>query len=347
MPRQKSFRVALIGTDSLRGKEIKAILSTKKFPLSHIEFYDVDVEEEYSKLTEFRGEPRVIHHPSGEALENLDLVFLAGDKETSRLFGGLAAKKKFRAIDLSEAFGDTDDIPLVVAGVNDALVAGRRFPLIANPHPLTIIVSSLLHRMISEFGLEKAVVFALQPVSAFDESGIEELASQSAAMLSSASLKKEIFREQIAFNILSHTEQPDANGFSSGERRVVSEVKKVLGLPGLPLFLSIIQAPVFHTYSVMAYLELRDEAGIRDIKDLYQGQPLFEVGPASSSCAVSSISVAGKEQIFIGQVKKEEALPRAFWIWTVTDNLTRGSALNALEIARILYNHQSAKRTAR
>ncbi|MBN2408620.1 MAG: hypothetical protein JXE07_02690 [Candidatus Aminicenantes bacterium] len=338
MPGRKKFRVALVGTDSLRGKEIKSFLSVKKFPLSHIEFYDVDVDDEYSKLTEFRDEPRVIHHPSGEALEGLDLVFLAGDKETSRVYGPLAAARKFQAIDLSEAFSDQEEIPLVVAGVNDSLLSSRRFPLVANPHPLTIILSSLLHRLIAQFGLEKAVVFALQPVSAFDESGIEELASQSASMLSSAAFKKEVFREQIAFNILSHTEAPDANGFSSGERRVVAEVKRVLGRPDLPLFLSIVQAPVFHTYSVMAYLELRAEADIRGLRDLYREGPLFDLSPATSSCAVSSISVAGKEQIFIGQIKKEENSPCSFWIWTVTDNLTRGSALNALEIARILYD---------
>ncbi len=346
MSRQKKFRVALIGTDSLRGKEIKSVLSVKKFPLSDIEFYDVDVEEEYSKLTEFRDEPRVIHHPAGAVLEGLDLVFLAADKETNRLYGRLAAEKNYQAIDLSDTFSGQDDIPLVVAGVNDSLLASQRFSLIANPHPLTIILSSLLHRLIAKFGLEKAVVFGLQPVSAFDEPGIEELASQSAAMLSSASLKKEVFREQIAFNILSHTESPDANGFSSLERQVVAQVKKVLGLAGLPLSLSVVQAPVFHTYSVMAYLELQVEADIRTLEDLYKEGPLFKLNAASSSCAVSSISVAGKEQICIGQIKKESSYPRAFWIWTVTDNLTRGSALNALKIARVLFQRKKGGRAA-
>jgi aspartate-semialdehyde dehydrogenase len=344
---KRKFRVALIGTDSLRGKEIKAVLSVKRFPLSHIEFFDVDVEGEYSKLTEFQDEPRVIRHPTGAALEGLDLVFLAADKETNRLYGRLAAEKKYQAIDLSEAFSGQDDIPLIVVGVNDSLLAARRFPLIANPHPLAITLSSLFHRLLAKFGLKKAVVFALQPASAFDESGIEELASQSAAMLSSASLKKELFREQIAFNILSHTEAPDTNGFSSVERQVVSEVKKVLGLAGLPLSLSVVQAPVFHTYSVMAYVELQAEADIPDLEDLYTEGTLFKLNPASSSCAVSSISVAGKEQIFIGQIKKEESSRRAFWIWTVTDNLTRGSAVNALEIARVLFDRKSGGRAAK
>ena len=347
MAGKRKFQVALIGTDSLRGKEIKNILGAKKFPLSHIEFYDADVQEEFGKLTEFQGEPRVIHQPSGVALAGLDLVFLASDRETNLRIGRQAAEKGFRAIDLSGAFGDQEDIPLVVAGVNETILSERPFALIANPHPVTIILSSLLHRLIARLGVAKAVAFVLQPVSAFEESGIEELASQSAAMLSGASPNKEVFRDQVAFNILSHTDAPDANGFSSGERQIISEVKRVLGLPALPLSLSVIQAPVFHTYSIMAYVEPETKANIQDLERLYKESPLFKIGTPSPSCAVTCLSVAGKEQIFIDQIKKEESFPNAFWIWTVTDNLTRGSALNALEIAQSLYGGKTGKRASK
>jgi aspartate-semialdehyde dehydrogenase len=347
MANSRKLRVALIGTDSLRGKEIKNILSAKKLPFSHLEFFDMDVQDEYSKLTDFEGEPRVIHHPSAAALEGTDLVFLAADRETSRLFGRLAAEKGYQAIDLTGAFSEQDDIPLIVAGVNDSLLKAASPPLIANPHPVTIILSSLLDRLIAKLGIVKAVAFVLQPVSAFDESGIEELASQSAAMLSGASPSKAVFREQIAFNILSHTEIPDANGFSSGERQVIAEVKRVLGRPDLPLSLSFIQAPVFHTYSIMAYLEPAGETNIQDLERLFKESPLFKLGPHSASCAVTCLSVAGKEQIFIGQIKKEESFPNSYWVWTVTDNLTRGSALNALEIARALNSRPRGERTPR
>lgn len=347
MASKKKFRVALIGTDSLRGKEIKNILSAKKFPLSHIEFFDTDVQEEFGKLTEFQGEPRVIHSPSAAALEGLDLILLAADRETNLNFGRLAAENKYRVLDLSGAFSGQDDIPLVVAGVNDSLLAANQFPLIANPHPVTIILSSLLHRLIAKLGLAKAVAFVLQPVSAFDEPGIEELASQTAAMLGGASPSKKVFREQIAFNVLSHTEPPDANGFSSGERQVISEVKRVLGFPELPLSLSVIQAPVFHAYSIMVYVEPAAETNIQDLERLYRENPLFKIAAPSPSCSVTCLSVAGKEQIFIGQIKKEESFPNAFWIWSVTDNLTRGSALNALEIARTIYDRKPGARASK
>ncbi|MBM3285619.1 MAG: hypothetical protein FJY81_07070, partial [Candidatus Aminicenantes bacterium] len=166
MKSPEKFRVGVVGTDSLRGREIKNILSTKKFPLTHIEFFDPDVEEEYSKLTQFRDEPKVVHHLDPEALEGLDLVFLAADRKTNRACGRLAAEKNFQAIDLSETFSADEDVPLIVAGVNDDLIARKKFPLIANPHPAAIVLSSLLHRLDGKFGVTKAVAFILQPVSA-------------------------------------------------------------------------------------------------------------------------------------------------------------------------------------
>jgi len=336
MATKRPFRVALIGTDSLRGQEIKNLLSVKRFPLASIDFFDPDVEEEYSKLTQFQDEPKVVHHLDPQALDGLDLVFLAAGEETSRNYGRLALAKGFQAIDLSGTFNGDESVPLVVAGVNDEAAALERYPLIANPRPAAIILASLLHRLIGRFGVTSAVAFILQPASAFDQAGIRELADQSTAMLSGASPRKEVFKEQVAFNLLSRTEALDAAGFSCGERQVISEVRRVLGLPGFPITLSIIQAPVFHTYSIMAYVELAKPAGIPEIEAVYRRSRLFKIGPRSGSCPVSSMSVAGKEQIFIGQIKKEQDRPNAFWIWTVTDNLTRGSALNALEIAERL-----------
>jgi aspartate-semialdehyde dehydrogenase len=344
MTTNRKFRMALVGTDTLRGKEIKALLSVKKFPLASLDFFDADVGEEYSKLTQFRDEPKVIHQLAADALEGMDVVFLAADERTSRTYGRLAAEKKFLAIDLAGAFSQEESVPVVVAGVNDASLAGERHDVVANPRPATVILASLLHRLIGAFGVSAAVAFILEPASAYDRAGIEELADQSAALLSGASPRKQIFKEQIAFNLLSRAESPDANGFSNGERQIVSEVRRVLGRPDLPLTLSIIQAPVFHTYSIMAYVELARPAEISALETAYRQSPLFKVGTRAAARPVSSIAAAGKEQIFIGQIKKDDSRPNAFWIWTVTDNLTRGSALNALDIAKSLLAGRPARR---
>ncbi|MFW6159814.1 MAG: hypothetical protein ACOC57_01565, partial [Acidobacteriota bacterium] len=183
----KLFRLALVGIDSLRGKEIKSVFEQKRFPLASMEFYNPDVGEEFSKLTEFRDEPKVVHHLDEKYLEGLDLVYLATDKDISKKLGQLARKGKFRAIDLSEAFNHDPSVPLIVGGINDNELKGTRTNLVANPHPATIFLSHLIKVILKENRIKQIVSFVLQPASAFDESGIEELADQSVATLSSSS----------------------------------------------------------------------------------------------------------------------------------------------------------------
>jgi aspartate-semialdehyde dehydrogenase len=332
-------RVVLVGTDTMRGNELKNILSKKSFPLEDIDFFDPDVEEEYSKLTQFRGEPKVIKPLDKDSIQGADLVFLAADKKVNQEFGRLAGKQKIIAIDLSETFNADEKIPVVVSGVNDEIVAMEKPALIANPHPVTVILSHLFHAVLGEFGLLKAISFILQPVSAFEKSGIDELADQSYALLSSSKLSKKVFNEQIAFNILSHTEKADRNGFSSVEKQITSEIRRVLSSHDFPLSLSVIQAPVFHTYSIMTYLELERKADIQDLKDIFRKCSFFKF---SAPALTSPISVSGEEKICIGQIKKELSLPGSFWIWAVADNLTRGSALNAFEIAKKLFPNPPA-----
>ncbi|MFQ6109466.1 MAG: Asd/ArgC dimerization domain-containing protein, partial [Candidatus Aminicenantales bacterium] len=329
------MRLALVGTDSLRGKELKEVLNYRNFPFDMIEFFDPDVEEEYSKLTQFRGEPRVIHHLEEESLTDSDLVFLAADKKINRRYGNLARKQKFQAIDLSETFNSESDIPLIVAGINDSILLRESPSIIANPHPVTIMLSHIFYLILQEFGLSKAVSFVLQPVSAYDESGIEELANQSFAVLNSSSLTKKVFKAQIAFNFLSHTEPMDEDGFAAAERQIMAEIKRVLRPWNLPLTLSIVQAPVFHTYSIMVYLELEKETEIQALRNLFRRSPYFKLTSTTLSSPASCVSVAGKEEIHIGQIKREKSFPNGFWIWSVADNLTLGSALNAYEIATL------------
>ncbi|UCC39127.1 MAG: hypothetical protein JSV96_15175 [Candidatus Aminicenantes bacterium] len=336
MSEKKKLKLALVGTDSMRGNEIKNVFGREKFPLKDIDFFDPDVKEEYSKLTNFREEPRVIHHVDEDSLLSADLVFLAAAKEVNRKFGILAhRKKRFQAIDLSETFNTEENVPLVVAGVNDEIISKEKPSLIANPHPVTVVLSHLFHIILRKFGILKAISFVLQPASAYDEPGIKELANQSFSLLSSSSMPKKVFKDQIAFNVLSHTEPPDKRGFYSLEKQITSEVQRVLDKPDFPFFLSLVQAPVFHTYSIMTYIELKKKPGISGLKNLFKESTFFKLSPSSVS---SPASVAGKDEIFVGQIKREESLPNSFWIWTVADNLTRGSALNAFEIARKIHS---------
>lgn len=337
--RSRKPRLALIGSDSLRGKEILDVLTAKKFPLASLELFDPDVEGEYSKLGQFRGEAKVIHGLSPAALEGLDLVFLAADEKTNLRYGRLARTKDYLAVDLAETFNADPKVPLVVAGVNEAVLRRARLHLVANPHPATIMLAHLLAALRAAFGVEQAVAVVLEPASSCAEEGIQELAEQSYAMLGSSAMTKKVFPEQLAFNLLARPGRPEPNGFSAVENRLTREIGRVLGPAEVPLALSVVLVPVFHTYAIMTHVELGHDVKAADVEAALRSDAAFHVASAGEAGATPA-GVAGKDRIHLGPIKKDPALPRGFWVWAVADNLTVGSSLNAYGIARALFEDE-------
>lgn len=334
-------RIALVGTDSISGKEMMAVLERKEFPLKKAEFFDSNVKKEFSKLTQFKGEPRVVNALKDAFLDKVDLVFLASDKKINSQIGIKAEKKKVFAIDLSGAFWEQEEVPVVVSGINDEVLSESERHLVANPHPVTIMLSHILKEAAQKFGVKKTVAFILQPVSAFGKSGVEELAGQSADILNRGSSQKKVFKAQIAFNLLSQSQSVDENGFSEIEKRILFELKRVMRRNDMSL--SLVQAPVFHGYSVMIYMELDKKADIKSVEQAYRESSLFECYSSSLECPVSPALTAGKDEIYIGQVKKDMVSPNGFWVWAVADNLTVGSTLNAYEIALNMISDEKSR----
>lgn len=330
------FRLALVGSESLPGKEIRTVFGDRAFPVRTFEFYDPDVEEEFSRLTEFRGEPKVVHHLEPRILEGLDLVMLAADPETSRACGELALAGSFRAIDLNGVFGRRPDVPVVVAGVNDGLLRTSKPALVTGPHPVTVFLAHLLAAVRARCGLAGALAVALQPASAFDAAGVQELIDQSCALLAGEKMPRRLFREQAAFNILPRAGKIGPDGFSAAEKRVRDEVRRVLEAPRLPLSVAFVQAPVFHAYGVMVHLETERDADLDAFAAALAADPIFRTEPPEGAKSAGPAAVVGKDEIYVGSVKRDAAAPRSFWVWLAADNLTVGSALNTFAVARAL-----------
>lgn len=330
------FRLALVGAESLAGKEIRNVFGSREFPVRTFEFYDPDVKEEYSRLTEFRDEPRVVHHLEPRLLEGLDLVLLAGDPAASRSCGELALTGAFRAIDLNGVFSRRADVPVIVAGVNDGLLRNAKPALVAGPHPVTVFLSHLLAAVRKSFGLARALAVALQPASAFDADGVQELIDQSCSLLAGEKMPRRLFREQAAFNLLPRAEKAGPDGFTAAEKRVRDELRRVLEAPALPLSVSFVQAPVFHGYGVMVHLETERDAGVKGFAASLASDPFLRTEPPEGAKSAGPAAVVGKDEIYVGAVKREASEPRSFWVWLAADSLTAGSALNTLALARAL-----------
>jgi len=330
----RQFRVALIGTNSLRAQEIREQLASGLIPLNSIEFYDPGVEEEYSQLTEFQGEAKVIHHPDVYLLEGLDLVFLAADQETNLKFGQLAKDKGYRAIDLAGSFAGWPEVPAVVVGVNDRILDNKKIALAANPHPVSIIITQVLSALARLAPVLRSLAVVLQPASAYEQAGIEELAEESFSLLSSGNYERKIFPEQMAFNSFPLTEKAAPAGHSLKEKQVEQEIKSILSGQNISFSLSMIQVPVFHGYSLMVYTELAENRALTEVENVFKKNRLFRYFPPNSSQLISNKLVAGENEIFVGHLRRDSDRPGSFWLWVAADNLTAGSAVNALELAR-------------
>ena len=334
MEKRRDINLAIIGTFSLKGRELKNTLENKNLPIKKIRFLDPEVKEEYSHLTDFKGEAQIIQSVKEENLYNMDIVFFTSDSETSKKYCSLAQQYNFRAIDLSGTFNAQKEIPLVVAGVNDSILNEENY-IIANPHPLAIILSAFLHSLQKNFVLNRILVVAFQPASEYEKSGIDELMDQSIGFLNLSKIPKKIFKEQIAFNLISRVGKLEKDGFTDIERTVVKEIKRILSKDTMPLSLSLIQAPIFHTYSLLAFIEFKDSPTIPEIENIFRKSSIFEV-TSPDETPPSPVSIAGKDKIYIGQIKKDNVFSNSFWFWLVADNLTRGSVLNAVEVAEKL-----------
>lgn len=335
MGSQKLLKFALVGTESLQGQELRRRLESADLPPHIMSLYNPGVEEEYSQLTQYRGEAKVVQAPDPVSLSAADLVFLAADKDVSIEYGNLAAEKGIPVVDLTQAFSRDPRFSLIVAGLNDSILNRQKPVLIANPHPVAIILSHLFHELRS-FQIQKAVSFVLQPVSAYGQKGIDELAAQTLELLEGSGLSKNVFKAQIAFNCLSQTESVDKDGFSEVEKQIVEEVRRIYDQDDFPLTLSIIQVPVFFSYSIMTYLELGRKASVSALTNAFKESMFVDAHPPSRDCPASAVRSADSDKVAAGQIKKDRKLDGGYWIWCTADNLTVGSALNALEISRVV-----------
>jgi aspartate-semialdehyde dehydrogenase len=198
------------------------------------------------------------------------------------------------------------------------------------------VLAHLLATLRTGFGLCRAVAVVLEPASAYAEEGIQELAEQSTALLGSGTACNRVFPDPLAFNLLARSARAERKGSVPLETRIGAEVLRILGPDELPLSVSVVLAPVFHTYSIMTHIELAREASAADLKACFRANDVFRLPAPGDEAAVSPRAVAGKERVHLGEIKKDPTVRKGFWLWAVADNLTVGSALNAYGIARAL-----------
>jgi aspartate-semialdehyde dehydrogenase len=328
----KQYRVGLVGIGAV-GTEMINVLRQRKFPASEICILARSARDE-----EVAGETFRVRKAGPEAFDGLDIALFAGtegSKGASKLFGWEAVKRGCVVIDNGDDFRMDDRVPLVVPEINgDALVKHQGF--IANPNCSTIIALmglAPLHRVVP---LKRVTAVTFQSVSGTGRAAIDELDAQARAWAAGSPSAVKVYPYQIAFNVLPQigSARPDMPGFTTEEAKLYFETRKILSAPDIKVAATCVRVPVFYAHSVALHLEftapmppararaiLAQAPGVQVLDDLAAGQypmPLF---------------VQHTDDTFVGRIRVDPSVEHGLALWAVGDNIRKGAALNAVQIA--------------
>jgi aspartate-semialdehyde dehydrogenase len=239
-------------------------------------------------------------------------------------------------IDNSSAFRADPDVPLVVAEVNPEALRDRPKGIVANPNCSTMQLMVALAPLHRAAGIERINVATYQSVSGTGRRALEELGRQTAGLLSFQEVRPEVYPVQIAFNVIPHGGDFDANGDTSEERKLVT--RKILGDDTLRVNATVVRVPVFYGHSEAVNVETREKLGADEARRLLEAAPGVEVvderEPGGYPTPVTHAS--GNDPVYVGRIREDLSHPRALNLWIVSDNIRKGAALNAVQLAELV-----------
>jgi aspartate-semialdehyde dehydrogenase len=313
------YRLGIVNPLTLVGTEIQSILRGRSFPFAKVVLLD-STGTATGALTEIGDEPAIVLPISDDELEDCDLVFFCGTAEGNAEWIQRYDEDRFIAIDLSQPSTVTDG-KLAVAGVNlDEIGSDDR--LLVSPHPITIPIAMILRQIELLGRVEMCTATVVQPASVFEQIGVEELAKQTISILNIQTVPQEVFDRQLAFNLYP---APERN-----EEFIASQVRTLTD-PDTQLALFVTQGTVFHGYTFSLFIKMRDDISIDQITATLRASDAIAF--AEGDQAFGTIDAAGKDEVLIAEVRADASIRGGFWVWAVSDNLRRGSALNAVLIA--------------
>jgi len=325
------FRVAIIGAATLKGRELKEVLSDRNFPSTDIRL--LDDEESLGQLQAVGEEPTFIQSVLPEHLESADFTFFASDENYTRDTWKMASNAGSDIIDLSYALEKEPGVLLRAPWVERELGATPKIDFSDAPvvvaHPAAIVLALLLLRAQKVGKIVRSIATVLEPASEHGRRGMDELHEQTVNLLSFQQLPKGIFDAQVAFNVVDRYGERSSPALSTVEDRIQrhfrSMVQGKLNVPSLML----LQAPIFHGHAFSLYIELDTAAQNEELVAAVSGEHVDVLQGAEES--PSNVNAAGQEQIQVF-VRRDAQNANAFWVWAATDNL-RIAALSAVECA--------------
>jgi aspartate-semialdehyde dehydrogenase len=331
------YSVAVVGATGAVGEAMIQVLEQREFPVRDL--FPLASTRSAGSSVMFRGRGHTVGVLEEFDFSKAQIALFSAGASVSAEYAPRAGAAGCVVIDNSSQFRYDDDVPLVVPEVNPAATAGytTRY-IIANPNCSTIQMVVALKPLHDAAGIERINVATYQSVSGTGKEAIEELASQTAALLNGKEARARVYPRQIAFNVLPHIDVFQDNGYTKEEMKMVWETRKILGDPSIGVNATCVRVPVFFGHSEAVHLETREKLGAERARALLRAAPgvvvLDEARDGGYPTAVSES--AGTDPVFVGRIRDDISHPRGLDLWVVSDNVRKGAALNSVQIAEIL-----------
>ncbi|MBA2718327.1 MAG: aspartate-semialdehyde dehydrogenase [Chloroflexi bacterium] len=333
---RKSFTVAVVGATGVVGRTMIQVLHERGFPVGQLRL--LASERSAGRTVTIDGRDHEIQLASGDAFDGVDIALFSAGGGPSRDLAPLAAARGATVIDNSSAWRMDDAIPLVVSQVNPADLEGHP-GIIANPNCSTMQLVAPLMALRDAVGIERVVVDTYQAVSGTGGAAIRELEGQVRAYVAGEPTDVTVYPHQIAFNALPQVDVFLPNGYTKEEWKVVTESRKILHLPDLRVSCTAVRVPVFVAHSEAVHVETRDAITADRARELFAAVAgvVVQDDPATSTYPLAT-EAAGSDDIFVGRVRQDPSIAgdRGLAFWVVSDNLRKGAATNAVQIAEVL-----------
>lgn len=337
----KQYKVGIVGAAGLVGKEILQVLQSREFPVGELRLF-TKAKSLGEKVT-FCNKTYEIEQASLGRLRGCDIAFFAGGDKASEEYARQLADSGTLVIDNSNAFRLNDDVPLVVPEVNPYAVQNHR-GIIANPNCSTIQMVAALKPIQVKAGLSRVIVTTFQSVSGTGKEAIEELVTQTKIFLSDKQVTQSdkqaaqnIYPHQIAFNLIPQIGSFTADGFCEEEWKLMNETRKILEMPDLPITATTVRIPVMRSHSESLYVETQNCIAVEAVQTLYLQSPGIKlIDEPEKNKYPMPVFADGTDAVFVGRIRRDPYIPTGIHLWVVADNLRKGAALNAVQIAELI-----------
>jgi len=327
----KGFRVAIVGATGMVGQEFIKVLEQRDFPLDSVELLASDRSAGRKLFVNHRE--IVVKETAPDSFKKIDIALFSAGAETSRYFSPIAAQSGAVVIDNSSAFRMDPKVPLVVPEVNPEDIGWHK-GIIANPNCSTIQMVVALYPLHKVNPIKRIIAVTYQSVSGTGSAAVEELTEQAKQVLEGQTTVPHVYPHQIAFNLLPEIDVFLDNDYTKEEWKMVEETRKIMHAPDIAISAVCVRVPVFIGHSEAIHVEFSQPMSPDEARRILAQAPEIKVlDDPAISLYPQPWSAAGTDEVFVGRIHRDASHPNGLVMWVVADNLRKGAALNAVQIA--------------